>query len=89
MGRRIIASRFLITHNMTCKGLPSGVQKIVVTKCSLCKENGVRLQRMSALRCALLSPGRLKVISNGLIQRIVNYSDRLVHAHNLRWRRVY
>ena len=88
MGIRIIASRFSITRNLTCKGLPSGIQKIVVMKCSPCRKGGVHLQRMSALECVLLSPGRLRVISIGFIQRSVDYSNRVVHAHNLCWRRI-
>ena len=88
MGIRIIASRFSVIRNLTCKGLASGIQKIVVFKCSPCKENGVHLQRMSAFKCLLLSPGRLRVFSNGFIEWSVNYSTRLVHAHNLRWRKV-
>ena len=86
MGIRIIASRFSVTRNLTCKGLPSGIQKFVVMKCSPCRESGVHLQRMSALECALLSPGRLRVISIWFIQRSVDYSNRVVHAHNLCWR---
>ena len=68
MGIRIIASRFSVTRNLTYKGLPSGNQKIVVMKCSPCRESGVHLQRMSAPKCVLLSPGRLIVISIGFIQ---------------------
>ena len=89
MGIRIIASRFSVTRNLTCKGLPSGIQKIVVIKCSPCRKSGVHLQRMSALECVLLSPGRLRVISIGFIQRGVDYSNCVVHAHNLCWRRVF
>ena len=88
MGIRIIASRFSVTRNLTCKGLPPGIQKIVVMKCSPCRESGVHLQRMSALECVLLSPGRFRVISIGFIQRSVDYSNRVVHAHNLCWRRI-
>ena len=87
MGERIIAKGFSVTCNLTCKGLPSGIQKIVVIKCSPRRESGVNLQRMSALRCVLLSPGRFKVISNGSTQLDVNYSNRLVHAHRLYCRR--
>ena len=57
-------------------------------KCSPCRESGVHLQRISALECALLSLGRLRVISIGFIQRSVEYSNRVVHAHNLCWRRI-
>ena len=89
MGKRIIASRFSVTRNLTCKGLPSGIQKIVVMKCSPCTESGVHLQRMSALECVLLSTGRFTVISIGFIQRSVDYSNCVVHAHNLCWRRVF
>ena len=88
MGIRIIASRFSVTRNLTCKGLPSGIQKIVVMKCSPCRESGVHLQRMSAVECVLLSPGRLRVIYIGFIQRSVDYSNRIVHVHNLCWRRI-
>ena len=83
MGIRIIASRFSVTRNLTCKGLPSGIQKIVVMKCSPYRESGVHLQRMSALECVLLSPGRFREISFGFIQCSVDYSNRVVHAHNL------
>ena len=38
MGMRIIASRFSVTRNLTCKGLPSGIQKIVVIKCPLARK---------------------------------------------------
>ena len=44
---------------------------------------------MSALKCVLLSPGRFKVISIGFIQKSADYSNRLVHAYNLGWRRVF
>ena len=47
MGIRIIASRNSVTCNLTCKGLPSGIEKIVFINCSPCKESGVHLQRMS------------------------------------------
>ena len=88
MGISISASRFSVIRNLTCKGFPSGIQTIVVLKFSPCRENGVHLQRMSALECVLLSPGRFRVISIGFIQRNVNYSNRLLHAHNFRWRSV-
>ena len=35
-GIKIIASRLSRTRNLTCKGLPSGIQKIVVMKWSPC-----------------------------------------------------
>ena len=70
MGMRIIASRFSTTLNLTCKGLSSGIQKIVVIKCSPCRENSVHFQRMLALECALLSPGRCRVISIGFIREM-------------------
>ena len=89
MGIRMIRSRFSVTRNLTFKGLPSGIQKIVVMKCSPWKESGVHLQRMSALECVLLSPGRFQVISIGFVQCSVNYTDRLVHAHKLCCRRVF
>ena len=85
---RFIANRFSLTRNLTCKGLHSGIQKIVVMKCFPCKENGVHLRRMSALKRVLLSSGRFRVFSVGIIQWSVTYSDCLVHAHNLCWRRV-
>ena len=88
IGIRIIASRFSVTHNLTCKGLPSGIQKNKVLKCSPCRESGVHLQRMSALECFLVSPGRFKEISIGFIHWSFNYSICLIHAQNLRWRRV-
>ena len=56
-------------------------------KCSPCKENGFHFQRMSALKC-VLSSGRFKVISMGFIQWSANFWNRLVHADNLRRRRV-
>ena len=68
MGKRIIASRLSVTRSLTCKGLLSGIQKIGVMKRSPCKENGVNLQRMSPLKCVLLSPDRWKVISIGFLQ---------------------
>ena len=43
---------------------------------------------MSALKCVLLSPGRRRVISIGFVQRIVKYSNCVIHADNLCWRRV-
>ena len=89
MGMRIIASRFSVTRNLTCKGLPSGIQKIVVIKCSPCRESGVHLQRMSALECVFLSPGRFRVISIGFIQRSVDYSICVVNVHNPCWRRIF
>ena len=88
-GIRIIASRFSVTRSLTCKGLPSGIQKIVVIKCSPWRESGVHLQRMSALECVLVSPGRFRLISIGFIQRSVDYSNCVVHAHILCWRRVF
>ena len=88
MGIRIIASRFSVTRILTCKGLPSGIQKIVVMKCSPCRESGVHLQRISALKRVLLSPARFRVISIGFIQCSVGFSNRVVHAHNFRWGRV-
>ena len=87
MGLRVVASRISVTGNLTCEGLPSGIPKIVVINCS-CREIGVHLQRMSVLKCVFLSPGRFRAISIGFIQWSVNYSNRLVPAHNLRWRRV-
>ena len=87
MGIRIIASRFSVTRNLTCKGLPSGIQKIVVIKCSPWRERGVHLQRMSARECVLLSPGRCRMISIGFIQCNIDSSNRVVHAHILCWRR--
>ena len=68
LGISIITSRLSTTRNLTCRGLPSGVQKIVVMKCSPCREGGVHLQRMSALECVLLSQGRFKVISMAFTQ---------------------
>ena len=44
---------------------------------------------MSTLKCVSLSTGRFKVISIGFIQWSVNYSNRLVHAHNTCWGRVF
>ena len=88
MGIRIIASTFTVTRNLTCRVLPSGIQKIVVIECSPCRENGVHLQWMSSLKCVLLSPVWSKMISIGFVQWTVSYSNRLVHAHYLRWRRV-
>ena len=67
MGIRIIAIRFSLTRILACKGLPSGIQKIVVIKCSPRRENGVHLQRMSALKRVLLSRGQLKVSSIGFL----------------------
>ena len=87
-GIRIMASRFSVTRSLTCKGLPSGIPKIVVMRCSPYKENGVDLQRMSALRCVLLSLGLVKVISIVFIQPNADWSNCAVHAHNFRWRRV-
>ena len=67
---RIIASRFSTIGNLPRKGLPSGIQKIVAVKCSRCRESVVCLQRRSAVKCVLLSPGRSRVISIGFIQII-------------------
>ena len=78
---------FSTTRNLTCNGFPSAIQKILVIKCS-CREKAVQLQRMSALRCVLLSPGRLKVVSIGCTEWSVNSSKCLLHAYDLRWRRV-
>ena len=89
MGIKIIASRISVTRNLTWKGLPSGILKIVVMKCSPCRESGVHLQRMSALECVLLSPGRFRVISIGFIQCGNDYSNRVLQAHNLCWRRIF
>ena len=68
MGKRIIASRFSVIRNLTCKGLPSGIQTNVVMKYSHCSESGVHLQRMSALECVLLSPSLAGVNSIGFNQ---------------------
>ena len=68
MGIRIIASKFSTTRNLTCRGVPSRIQKIVVMKCSPYRESGVHLQRMSVLKRVLLSPGRFRVIFIGFIQ---------------------
>ena len=70
MRKMIIASRFWTTRNLTCWGLLSGIQKFVVMKCCPCRESGVHLQRMSALKCVLLSPGRFRVTFFGFIQII-------------------
>ena len=67
---RIIASKFSTTGNLICRGLPSGIQKIVVLKVYPCRESGVHLQWSSALKCVLFSPGRFRVISTGQIQII-------------------
>ena len=88
MGIRIIANRFSVTRNLTCKGLLSGIQKIVVIKCTPCEESGVHLQRMSALKRVLLWPGHFRVISIGFIQWSVKYSSSSVHAHIFCWSRV-
>ena len=66
---KIIGSNFSTIRNLTCRGLLSGIQMIVVMKCSLCRASGVHLQRISSLKC-VLSPGRFKVISIGFIQII-------------------
>ena len=71
MGIKIIAIRFSVTRNLTYKALPPGIQKIVFIKSSPCRENGVHLQRTSALECVLLSPGRFRVISIGFIQNML------------------
>ena len=88
IGIRIMNSRFSVNRNLTCKELPSGIQEIVFFKCSSCRDSRVHLQRLSAFRCVLLSAGRFKVNSFGFIRWSVIYSNRLVHTHNLRWRRV-
>ena len=87
---RIIASKFSITHNLTSWGPPSGIRKIVVLKCSPCKKSGVQLQRMPALKCALLSPGWLRVFSIGFIQVIyeVWIVKWFVASSKFGWRRV-
>ena len=58
--KRNIASRFSTTCNR--RALASGIQKFVVMKCSPSRKSGVHLQRMSALKCVLLSPGRFRVV---------------------------
>ena len=63
-------------------------QKIVVLKCSPWRENGVHLQRISALKCPFLSPSRCRVFSIGFIRLIFKFSNRVKHAHNLCWRRI-
>ena len=71
METTIVASRFSTTRSLTWRGLPSGIQKIVVMKCSPWSEIGVHLQRISAFKCDLLSPGRLRVISVGFIHVVI------------------
>ena len=57
LGIKIIAIRFSRSPSLTGRGaLPSRTRKIVDKKCSPCRENVVFLQRMSAVKCVLLSP---------------------------------
>ena len=67
MGIRIIANKHSTTCTLTCTGIPAGVQKIVVMKCSPSRKSSVHLHRMLALRCFLLSIHRFRITSIGFI----------------------
>ena len=70
MGTKTMVSRFSTTRNLTCRVFPCSMKKIVVMDCSPCRESGVHLQRMSALKCFLLWWVRFRVSFIGFNQII-------------------
>ena len=87
MGIRIIASRFSVTRNLTCKGLPSGIQKIVVMKCLLEEKMVSTCCNCQLSNASCYHQVDVEWSQLGSFDKSRFFLNRFVHAHNLCWRR--